>query len=437
MRTFAAWLQYIESLHPKTMAMGLERIQPIAAQLGVERFTCPVITIGGTNGKGSCVAFLESIYRAQGYLTGAYTSPHLLHFSERVRIQGQEVSDSHWQEAFGHVEAARGETPLTFFEFTTLAALWLFQGQDLDVILLEVGLGGRLDAVNLVDSDVAIITTIALDHQEWLGDSREAIGREKAGIFRAHKAAICGDPDPPQSVLDIAAAKGAVFYGMETGSGALFQRPAMHARTSGKEEKLSRSFAGQLTHEGRFWQWRYQDQSYSELPLPRLPWQNAVTALMAVHCLAPQLPVTRQAIDQGLQTACLPGRFQQVSHPVPGIYDVAHNPQSAELLAQRLSESPRPGKMRAVVSILGDKDIKSTLRPLLPLVDVWYVGGLDIPRGVKAAVMVEHLRDLGVGAYFQAETVPLAYEMALRDCEKEDHLLVFGSFHTVAAVLRL
>ncbi len=411
MRTFADWLNYIEALHPQNIAMGLERIKPIAASLGVDASACPVITIAGTNGKGSCVAFLEAIYRAQGYRTGAYTSPHLLHFSERVRINGEEVPETAWQRVFAQVEQARGKTPLTFFEFTTLAALLLFKFDALDVLLLEVGLGGRLDAVNLLDPDVAVITTVGLDHQDWLGDTREAIGREKAGIFRAHAPAICGDPDPPDSVIATAAAVGAAFYGVD------------------------RDFFGRLNPDGRVWQWQCGAGSYHDLPVPLLPWQNAVTALMAIQCLAGRLPVTHQAIVQGLQIANLPGRFQRVSDPVSSIYDVAHNPQSAELLAQRLSQLPRSGKVRAVVSILGDKDIRSTLQPLLPLIDVWYIGGLNTPRGVKAEIIVNHLRDLGVEQYYSAETVILAHQMALKECEKEDQLLVFGSFHTVAAVL--
>ncbi|HVV67900.1 MAG TPA: bifunctional tetrahydrofolate synthase/dihydrofolate synthase [Gammaproteobacteria bacterium] len=402
------WLSYIETLHPKTIALGLDRVQKVANTLGVRVFNCPIIIVGGTNGKGSCVTFLESILQAAGYRTGTYTSPHLLRFEERGRINNQSINEQQWVTALAEVEKAREEIALTYFEMTTLAVLWLFQRAGLDALILEVGLGGRLDAVNIVDADVAVITTIALDHMDWLGDNREAIGSEKAGIFRRGKPAVCGDFSPPVSIRDYAQKIKAPLY------------------------CINQDFNYQQFETS--WNWQCADVQYVGLPLPSLPLQNAASALMALQCL-PGWVANQDAIALGLKSASLPGRFQQFTHPVNGILDVAHNPAAAAFLAARLQTLPIVGKTLAVVSILADKDIAGTLQPLLPYVDSWYVSGLAVARGVSSDTMLMQLRDLGVKNCYKADSVAVAFQNVVAACGKTDRVLVFGSFHTVAEVL--
>jgi dihydrofolate synthase/folylpolyglutamate synthase len=439
--TLSDWLGYIETLHPKAIALGLDRVREVGEKLQVTHFRCPVITVGGTNGKGSCVAFLQSTLNAAGYQVGSYTSPHLLRFNERICFNGIMVDDAALVEAFQQIEQARAEIPLTYFEFTTLAALWLFQRADLDAIVLEVGLGGRLDAVNIVDADVAVITTVALDHMDWLGDTREAIGYEKAGIFRAGRPAVCGDFDPPATLLQAAAECGAQLYCVGRGFGyeldlkadVLAAAPSLRASRfceRGDPENPLGSDKGCSD-----WSWHCGTTIYQNLPSPHLPLQNAVTALMALHCLSERLPVSRKAIEQGLQQAKLPGRFQEFHQPRWIILDVAHNPASAQLLAERLVSQPCGGKTYAVASMLGDKDILSSLQPLLPCVDQWFVGGLDVPRGVPAETIANYLQKLGVTAYHTHHTIPAAFDHALQVSQPLDRIVVFGSFHTVAAVL--
>jgi dihydrofolate synthase/folylpolyglutamate synthase len=427
------WLSYIESLHPQAMELGLTRIQSVAQRLEVLDFQCPVITVGGTNGKGSCVAFLEAILIAAGYKVGAYTSPHLLVFNERVRIAGMAVNDDQLIAAFKQVDIARGDISLTYFEFITLAALVIFQSSKPDILLLEVGLGGRLDAVNIVDPDVAIVTSVALDHMDWLGATREAIGYEKAGIFRSGKPAICGDFNPPASVIEAAEKLQAPFYGQ------LVSQPAQQRL---EEKRYANTFfiTDLNSAQPNSWSWQYQETIYKNLPIPHLPLQNAATALMALYCLKDRLEISMAAITQGLQQAWLPGRFQtlyQREQQREIILDVAHNPAAASYLAKRMAELPANRKVHAVVSILADKDITETLRPLLPLVDIWYVAGLALPRGSAAENIANHLQSLGVAAYDVrlAESVSIAFQEALSASQPSDRILVFGSFHTVAAVL--
>ena len=405
-KTLADWLTYAETLSPKSIQLGLERIVGVAQKLGVTTFACPVITVAGTNGKGSCVAFLSSILQRSGYRVGAYTSPHLLTFHERIQINSVNVGDEDLLAAFATVEQARGSVPLTYFELTTLVALILFQQASLDAVILEVGLGGRLDAVNCVESDLAIITTIAMDHMDWLGNTREAIAREKAGIFRPGKPAICGDIDPPDSIYEVAEAIGAILF------------PLSHS-----------DFLWERVPEGRV------RESGEGIPL-HLPLQNAATALMGLDCLQGRLPVTLEAIRSGLREAFLPGRFQRFSKPCQIILDVAHNPAAAQLLAQRLQAELCSGKTLAVVSILADKDIPQTLAPLLPIVNNWYIAGLDIPRGASADTMGQHLRHLGIQDFVQQSNVLDAFKMAVNACGVKDRILVFGSFHTIEPVLR-
>lgn len=414
--TLHDWLNRIESFHPKAIEMGLDRMNAVAQKFIRSSFDCPVVTIGGTNGKGSCVAFLNAIFTAAGYRVGAYTSPHLLRFNERIIIQNQMVSDSDLIKAFQKVEQARGDIPLTFFEFTTLAALWLFQQAELDLILLEVGLGGRLDAVNWVDSDIAIVTTVALDHMDWLGDNTEAIGREKAGIFRAGKPAICGDFSPPASLMAVAKALNSDLY------------------------CIHHEFREHYTPNNNTFSWSSATCALTDLPLPRLPLQNASTALMAVECLQSRLPVTLTAIKKGLSHAFLPGRFQRLIHPagVEIILDVAHNPAAARLLARQIKEQPiNKGQTCAMVGMLSDKDMLSTLQPLLPCVDKWFVAGLqhETPRGADSMKLANILLGLGVRGIHQSESPEKAFQSALQTIKPKDRLLIFGSFYMISSVL--
>jgi len=408
-KTLPEWLAYITTLHSHEIALGLTRVAAVAKKLDVLSFACPVISVAGTNGKGSNVALLTSLYGAAGYRVGSYTSPHLLVFNERICLGGEKVSDNQLLLAFSQVEKARAAIALTYFEFVTLAALWLFQQAHLDVVILEVGLGGRLDAVNIVDADLALITSIALDHIDLLGETREAIAYEKAGIFRPRCPIVCGDNGPPQSLLDAAAAGQSSLY------------------------CVNKDFHYSATEDG--WCWQYADTIYSALPRPSLLLANAATSLMVVQCLRNRLPIDSVAIKQGLLTAQLAGRFQQYSQPRWLILDVAHNPASAAVLATQLAEHPCTGQTYAVVSMLGDKDINNSLQYLLPFVDVWLVAGLTVARGISAKKMANHLDKLGVTAYHTYQSVQAAYAHALQCSQATDRIVVFGSFHTVAAVL--
>ncbi|MCB1827346.1 MAG: bifunctional tetrahydrofolate synthase/dihydrofolate synthase [Coxiellaceae bacterium] len=409
MKTLQQWLEYIYSLHTSRIDLGLQRIESIAEEQGLRHFPCPVVTVAGTNGKGSCIRTLESIYRAAGYRVGAYYSPHLLRFNERIRIQEKEVSDDLLITAFEKVEAFRKDRSLSFFEFTTLAALVIFRSLELDVVLLEVGLGGRLDAVNVVEPDVSVVTSIALDHQDWLGDTREKIAFEKAGIYRADKPAICGDWDPPTSLLTHAENINADFF------------------------RINKDFSYEVAED--YWNWSGIKKSYQRLPIPALKCQNAATSLMAIECLQRRLPVNAEHIITGLKSAKLSGRFEVFSRPVKGILDVAHNPDSARWLADQLERHQFPAKKVAVVGMLGDKDIPRTLDYLLPHIDVWFVAGLDAERAADPQEIMMHLKTSGVENCYNFCTVPEALKQAMQACtDPDDRVIVFGSFHTVAEV---
>ncbi|BAE74891.1 folylpolyglutamate synthase [Sodalis glossinidius str. 'morsitans'] len=399
----AAWLYYLERLHAKPIDLGLERVCHVATGLNL---LCPatwVITVGGTNGKGTTCRLLEAILLASGMRVGVYSSPHLLRYTERVRIQGGELSEAAHSEAMAVIEAGRGATSLSYFEFGTLAALQLFRQAALDVVILEVGLGGRLDATNIVDADVAVTTSIALDHTDWLGLDRASIAREKAGIFRRGKPAVVGEPNRP-ATLD-AADCGAALYARD------------------------RDWWWQ--DDGQHWRWWDNVHELTALPLPAIPLENAATALAAVARLPFAVP--EAAVRQGLREASLPGRFQCIGRAPLIILDVAHNPHAAGYLARRLAALPRTGKVRAVVGMLADKDIPGTLACLRGQVDVWYCASLDGPRAANAAQLAAHL-DSDAQRF---EDVPSAWHQAIADAAPEDCVLVFGSFHTVAPVLAL
>lgn len=403
------WLDYLETLHPKAIDLGLDRARQVACALNLFPFKPFVITVAGTNGKGSCVALLEAVLHAAGYTVGVYTSPHLFHYNERYRINTAQIDDVQLCAAFAAVETARQQDPLTSFEFATLAALLLFK--QLDIVILEVGMGGRLDAVNIIDPDIAVITTIALDHVEWLGDTREQIGFEKAGIMRAHRPVVCGDFAPPRSISLQAQQCGAVLYCMQ------------------------QDFAYQA--ESNHWSWWSADLRYDALPFPKIELQNAATALKVLELLTPALRVTPTALIQGLTQVCLPGRFQVLHGSTQRIFDVAHNVAAATWLATQLRLHPCQGKTRAVVAMLNDKDQKGTLAAVLPDIDNWYLAGLSVARGGPAEFLGNALTTLGVSVFDTYPSVALAYQAALAAAQPGDRVIVFGSFHTVAEAMHL
>lgn len=399
----ATWLSYLEQLHSTAIELGLTRVRHVAEQLELLKPAPYVFTVAGTNGKGTTCATLEAILIKAGYKVGVYSSPHLIRYTERVRIQGQELSEQAHVNSLSAIDKGRGSTSLTYFEFGTLSALYLFKQEQVDVAILEVGLGGRLDATNIVDSNVGVITSIALDHTDWLGHDRESIGREKAGILRAHCPAVVGEPDMPASIGDVATEIGAK----------LFRRD----------------------HEWRYqqveqhWNWQSATQNFANLPLPNVPLANAATALAALT--QSSLTIPEQAIYDGLQSANLPGRFQTISHEPRTILDVGHNPHAAAYLATKLTELTKQGKLRAVVGMLTDKDIAGTLAHLIPLVDEWYCAPLTGPRGTTAQQIAQYLPHAST-----FDSVKAAWLQANADADKSDTIIVFGSFHTVAEVMQ-
>lgn len=406
------WLTYISQIHHQAMDFGLDRIQSVVVPLHWQKFSCPVVIVGGTNGKGSCVRFLESIFTAAGYRVGAYTSPHLMSFNERIRVANSVVDDTTLINAFEAVEQNRQTVSLSFFEFTFLAALQIFQKASLDLVILEVGLGGRLDAVNIVDADIAVITTLDLDHMDLLGPDRESIANEKAGIFRAGRAVVCGDPEPPVNLQQRARDIGAHWYA------------------------IGESFSFHCTAQTTAWQWQGIERHYEQLPALSLKHQNAATSLMVVELLQDRLPVAGTPLRQGLAWATLAGRFEKV-HIHSDYYayvDVAHNPQGARWLAEQWRQVPVRGKRMAIFAMLGDKDIAGTLHSLLHYVDSWYVATLPVPRGATAEHCYATLVAQGARCCHLFSTVEHALQAAVADANLErDAILVFGSFYTVAA----
>ncbi len=414
--TLAQWLERIERQHPRAIDMGLERIAVVAGRMGLSRPARHVVTVGGTNGKGSTVAFIEAIARAAGLSVGAYTSPHLRAYNERVRINGVDASDDELVQALEAVEAARGGTTLTYFEHGTLAALWLFERAGLDLAILEVGLGGRLDATNIVDPDVAVVTTVDLDHQAWLGGDRERIGREKAGIARAWTPLVIGDDDPPSSVLRHAYAVGA--SAIRVGCDFFFSPPP---------------------DGGTHWSWR-EVGCELELPLPPLaaPVQlrNAAVAIAAVRAL--DVPVSARHFEQGVATASLSGRLQRFERDgIEVMVDVGHNPQAARALAEYLAAGGPGGRVHAVYAALDDKDAPGVVEALAAQVGHWYLAGSSDagPRGQGADALADRLAGTVAGRAPRHDTVADALDAALAAAVPGDRVLVFGSFHAAAAGL--
>lgn len=412
-KTLAGWLEYLEQLHPQAIEMGLERVATVARSLGIAP-EFPLITVGGTNGKGSCCAMLESILAAAGYRVGCYTSPHLVRYNERVRIDGSEAEDGVFCRAFAAIEEARGDISLTYFEFGTLAAMLAFCEAKVDVAILEVGLGGRLDAVNIFDADCALVASVDLDHQNYLGDTREAIGFEKAGIFRSARAAVCGDADPPSTLVEHARAIGADLY------------------------VIDRDFG--YVADGQ--QWRYWGPAGKRhgLPHPALRGAfqlgNAASCITALECLASRLPVTLQDIRNGLVRAEVTGRFQVMPGVPLVVLDVAHNPHAARALAANLAGLPGGGRTFAVFAMLNDKDIAGVIDAVKDRISGWYLATTPGNRGTDKNVLAAHLAAAGVQSPVKTfDDVVAAWRSACKSADGNDKIIVFGSFLTVAAVL--
>jgi len=418
--TLDGWLAHAERLHPKSIDMGLDRVRAVAERMGL-KFDCPVITVAGTNGKGSTCAMLEAILMASGYRTGVYTSPHLVHFEERCRIRGDIVKAADLTANFARVESARvlngEEVSLTYFEFTTLAILQGLADAQLDVVILEVGLGGRLDAVNILDADCAVITSIDLDHMEFLGKDRESIGFEKAGIMRAGRPVVVSDPVPPQSIIDHAAALGADLW-----------RLGQDFNFSG--DKLQ-------------WNWAGRGRRYAGLAYPALRGANqlvnAAGVLAALTALRGVLPVTAQSVRNGLSMVELPGRFQIIPGQPTLVLDVAHNPHAVAALTENLDAMGFYPCTHAVFGAMADKDVAPMLKRIGPLIDQWYFTDLPTPRAatgeaLRAVWQAGNTRlDAGARAY---KTPEAALQAAVKAANPTDRIVVFGSFHTVGGILK-
>ena len=415
-QTLNEWLSWQETLHPSEIELGLTRIQQVFQRLQPHPPPFKLITVAGTNGKGSTVAMLEAIYLAAGYRVASYTSPHLLRYNERIRLNGEEVDDETLVQAFARVDENRADVSLTYFEFGTLAALDIFYRQQPDIVILEVGLGGRLDAVNILAADVSLVTNVALDHTDWLGEDREQIALEKAGVYRPGRAAIFNETDVPASLMEYAKQKG------------------IELLLTGRDYRCI-SGPNQWSFDGHY-------GSYHALPEPVLVGefqrQNACGCLMAVSCLKDTLPLSVTNIRTGLLAARNPGRMQMIIGSPLQILDVAHNPHAAIALAKTLQQQPALGRTRAVVAMLKDKDRLAVLAAMQSQVDAWYVASLDLPRGGSAEELSQYISELQQQAPCQKyETVAKAYAAAYNDSAAEDRVVVFGSFHTVAEVMAL
>ena len=408
------WLAWHEVVHGQEIELGLERCRCVAGRMGVLRPPYLVISVAGTNGKGSCVAMLSSVLRAAGYRVGTYTSPHLRNYNERIQVDENTISDTELCAAFEHVERARDDISLTYFEFGTLAALDLFQNARLDIGILEVGLGGRLDAVNIIDADVALLTTISIDHVEWLGPDREAIAREKAGILRSGRPAVCVDPDPPESLLDAAQSLGARLL------------VSQH------------DFLFELGEQS--WSWICNHSKWTNLARPNLigdyQVENAAAVLTVLQLISVRYPVDISSVNQGLKSVSLHGRFDVIDGPIEYVLDVAHNPQAATKLAQNLRALGRSRVTHAVIGMLKDKDLVEVLAPLNALAQRWYLGELASGRSASVGQLVDALNllpDHHPALVF--DSVTDAFRAAIAAARPGDRVVVFGSFLSVGAAM--
>ena len=409
------WLGYIESIHPSTIDLTLERIKIVIERLNLD-ISFPILTVGGTNGKGSTCSILESIYKEAGYKVACYTSPHFLNFNERIKIQALAVSDEVICEAFSRIESAREGVTLTYFEYGTIAAMIIFSEAHVDVAILEVGLGGRLDAVNVFDADCAIVTTVDLDHMDYLGHTREAIGFEKAGIYRTEKTSICGDFDPPQSLIK-------------------------HAELIHADLKIIGKDFGYEAHHDSF-DFLIDSTFVMNLPLPKLQGDfqlaNATNALMAVKAMEDKLPLTEISIQKGITLTLLPGRFQEVKKMPSLILDVAHNPQAARSLSHNLKTHVVLGKTIAVFSILKDKDIFGVINELNLDIDDWFIAEIQNERAASIETISNTIQKINPSAHIETfKNIQEAYQFASKEVRRNDRIIVFGSFFTVADIMKI
>ena len=407
------WLSYLESIHAVEIDLGLARINTVAKKLNIDFTHSTVITVAGTNGKGTTCAFLENAFLAQSLTCSVYSSPHIERFNERLRINRCEVDDNALVSAFETIESARGDITLTYYEYTTLAALLVLMAEQPDVIILEVGLGGRLDATNIIDADIAVITTIDLDHQAFLGDTREAIGFEKAGIMRSNMPVVIGDVTPPKSL-------------------------AVHAdNIAAKAFFREQSFTTKLADDNASWSWSSDKNNFSALSTCHIPQDNVVTAIMVLELLADKLSLllTSQFLNQIIAETKVAGRMERFTLDGDIILDVGHNPQAARYLAKKLRELNYP-KVHAVLGMLVDKDISNTVSALLAEVDHWYLGTLDVARGCKAENIAKQML-INPSKMNCFDNVSQAFKMAKHNAKATDLVLVFGSFYTVAEIRRL
>lgn len=419
-RTLSEWLDWQECLHLSSIDLGLERVSRVAERLQLLHLPFPVISVAGTNGKGSSTAMLQSIYQQAGYKTGAYTSPHLLRYNERISIAGHPANDDALCDAFTQINQARGEISLTSFEFGTLAAALLFVQQDIDIALFEIGLGGRLDAVNIWDADIALITSIAIDHESWLGNNRDDIAIEKAGIMRSNRPVICGDRHPPSTIASEANRVGAK----------LIQRDIDFSLIQNPTDKYSTT-----------WKWcDHQHNKTLVLPLPalagRFQLDNAANVIATLTQLQQHLPVSTKAIEKGLVNTVLTGRLETISECPNVLIDVAHNPHAAKQLADYLQQHPYNGKTVALFSVFKDKDLTGIITPFKALIDQWYITSLETSRGQTAAEIKSKLSKLDIN---NTTIVSNDFKKAMQDVKNalkcQDRLVVFGSFLLVSGVL--
>lgn len=417
----AEWLAWQETLHLSSIDLGLERIAKVAARMQLLKPEFPIITVAGTNGKGSTVALLTAMLQSAGYQVGSYTSPHILRYNERITLNSLAVEDELLCKAFTAIELAREQVSLTYFEFGTLVAMYLFAQAKVDVAVLEVGLGGRLDATNLWDADVAIITAIGIDHVEWLGHSRELIGREKAGIARQAKPLVCGDPNPTQSISQVAAEKGAQLIQL--------------GRDFTLEQVGTEYFSLCLKQPSPL-----VDLTWNDLPFPRLQGQmqlnNAACAIIALNALAECLPrVNLAALQQGIVNATIAGRLQKLQSQPEVWIDVAHNPHAAENLANWLKSNPIAGKTYVIFSILADKDIEGVIRPLQDKVDEWHIFPLDSPRAASLPMLQSVFASANISIFQVYPDINDAWKTVSMQTASIDRVVIFGSFLVVSKAL--
>ncbi len=408
-------MKWQESLHFTAIELGLERCRRVADNMGMLKPAYTVVSVAGTNGKGSSVTMLDEILRRAGYKVGRYTSPHLINYNERICVDGNEVSDAELCESFDRIDRARGDISLTYFEFGTLAALDLFRQHDVDIAILEVGLGGRLDAVNILDADAALISSIDLDHQQWLGNTRESIGREKAGIFRNMAPAVCSDPNPPQTIIDCASALGTPL------------------------SLAGEDFSYETTENG--WNWQSAHRSWLDLPRPmqycEFQLQNAAGVLMVLENISHEFPVQEDAIRNGLANFRLHGRMQQIPGEIEMILDVAHNRESVQALIKNLQSVPCIGKTHILIGMLKDKTHDMVLSELGRVADSWSVVTLAEDRGCDSAQLINALAELDIRDNIRGyDSVADALAGIRAKAIPGDRIVITGSFLTVGAALR-